>query len=337
MRLLQKSVGEKPFIELSNDDLRQLLRDFDGLPPNHHKSARHGPMSLAEICEEAQEGIREGALDPSSLGLNVPTLNRHFRFIRMAHNWVRNQTSPVPLLDWSAFSFNDARNAREQRDPFPVPVAQAIFLLSPWQGCANARQRFMLGNQIIHDSLYWVLPIIWYSGMRREEACKLRAADIKTDDSGIVYFDIADTEAGRLKTVTSRRLIPIADELLRLGLLEFVRAMNDAGEELLFPELVSKTRNMGDSYYRLGWNKIMKGLEQKPEGLTLHGIRHTVADELKAVGISEEVRADLLGHALQSETAGRYSKASRLRVLRDAVNAIPLVTQAVRPAAVRLG
>lgn len=34
MRLLQKSMGPKPFVSLSNEDLRQLLKHFDGLPPN---------------------------------------------------------------------------------------------------------------------------------------------------------------------------------------------------------------------------------------------------------------------------------------------------------------
>jgi integrase len=77
--------------------------------------------------------------------------------------------------------------------------------------------------------------------------------------------------------------------------------------------------------------KILACLEEKPDDLTLHGIRHTVADELKAAGISEEVRADLLGHTLESETAGRYSKASRLSILLEAVNKIPIVTSAVRP------
>lgn len=336
MRLLQKSMGNKAFVELSNDDLHRLLKHFDGLPPNHHKSPRHGPMSLAEICEEAQEEIRVGKLDKDSLGLNVPTLNRHFRFIRMAHDWVRRQVPQVLLLDWSAFSFDDTRNAREQRDALPVAVAEKIFALPPWQGCANARQRLKPGRHFFHDSLYWVLPIIWYSGMRREEACKLRVLDVATSDQGILYFDVADTEAGRLKTANSRRLIPVADELLRLGFADFVQAMASARHELLFPELVSDTRNMGDTYYRLGWNKICSSLDEKPAGLTIHGIRHMVADELKAAGISEEVRADLLGHALQSETAGRYSKASRLETLRDAVNTIPVVTSSVQEATVRI-
>ena len=305
MRLLQKSMGAKPFVSLSNEDLRKLLKHFDGLPPNHHKSPRHGPMTLEEICAEAQAEIAKGRFKRTALGLNVPTLTRHFRFLKMAREWVRKQNPTIQALDWSAFAFEDGRSAREQREAFPVPVARKIFRLPPWHGCANKLHRLKPGRDVYYDSLYWVLPIIWYSGMRREEACKLQVTDIAYSDDDIWYFDIDVTEAGRVKNASSRRWIPVADELRRLGFVDFVGAMRDARQKLLFPELASETRDMGDSYYRLGWMKILANLEEKPDDLTIHGIRHTVADELKAAGVDHEVRADLLGHTLESETAGR--------------------------------
>jgi integrase len=166
--------------------------------------------------------------------------------------------------------------------------------------------------------------------MRREEACKLQVTDIACSEDGIWYFDIDVTEAGRVKNASSRRWIPVADELRRLGFIDFVEAMRASRQKLLFPELVSESRTMGETYYRLGWMKILACLEEKPDDLTLHGVRHTVADELKAAGVDHEVRADLLGHTLESETAGRYSKASRLNVLLEAVNKIPVVTATVR-------
>jgi integrase len=336
MRLLQKSMGTKPFTSLSNNDLKRLLEHFERLPLNHHKSPRHVPMTLEEICAEAKREVSAGRLKKNSLGLNVPTLNRHFRFIRMAHDWMRRQVPHVQELDWKAYSFGDERTAREQRDAFPVDIARKIFRLPPWHGCANRRQRFSPGREVYHDSVYWVLPIIWYSGMRRGEACKLQVSDVADSEDGIWHFVIDVTDAGRLKTSSSRRRVPIADELLRLGFLDFVAALKSNGETLLFPELAGDTRPMGDTYYRHCWQKLLELLEVQPDGLTLHGVRHMVADELKHAGFNEEVRADLLGHALQSETAGRYSKASRLSALKQAVNAIPIVTKSVRAERTRL-
>lgn len=330
MRLLEKSMGKKPFIALTNEDLRQLLEHFDGLPPNHHKSPRHGPMSLADICAEAQRDVKRGKLEKKKLGLNIPTLNRHFRFIRMAHTWCRKYLPQLQELNWEAYSFRDSRSARDQRDAFPVDVARKLFLLPPWHGCANRRQRFKPGREVYHDSVYWVLPIIWYSGMRREEACKLQVREIVLSPEGIWYFDVVASEAGRLKNTASRRRVPIAAELLRLGFLDFVNVMKNAGEKLLFPELASDTRAMGEMYYRHAWKKLLDVFEGPTEGLSTHAIRHMVADELKAAGILHEVRADLLGHALEDETGGRYSKAARLSILQEAVDSIPVVTKTVR-------
>lgn len=330
MRLLQKSMGKKPFVALTNEDLLQLLEHFDGLPPNHHKSPRHGPMSLAEICSEAQVEVKRGKLKKTELGLNIPTLNRHFRFIRMAHTWCRKHLPQLKDLNWEAYSFRDSRNARDQRDAFPVGVARKLFLLPPWHGCANRRQRFKPGREIFHDSIYWVLPIIWYSGMRREEACKLQVHEIVLSPEGIWYFDVVASEAGRLKNTASRRRVPIANELLRLGFLDFVNVMRNAGERLLFPELASDTRAMGEMYYRHAWKKLLDVYDGPAQGLTTHAIRHMVADELKAAGIDHEVRADLLGHALEDETGGRYSKAARLSILKEAVDKIPVVTKTIR-------
>jgi integrase len=330
MRLLEKSMGTKPFVELTNEDLRQLLEHFDGLPPNHHKSPRHGPMSLEAICAEAQSEVKKGKLEKKALGLNIPTLNRHFRFIRMAHTWCRKQLPQLNELNWEAYSFRDSRNARDQRDAFPVDVARKLFLLPPWQGCANRRQRFKPGREVFHDSVYWVLPIIWYSGMRREEACKLQVSEIVLSPEGIWYFDVVASEAGRLKNTASKRRVPIASELLRLGFLDFVNVMRNAGEKLLFPELASDTRAMGEMYYRHAWKKLLEVFDGPTEGLSTHAIRHMVADELKAVRIDHEIRADLLGHALEDETGGRYSKAARLAVLQEAVDKIPVVTKTVR-------
>lgn len=49
-----------------------------------------------------------------------------------------------------------------------------------------------------------------------------------------------------------------------------------------------------------------------------------------------ETRADLVGHTMSGETAGRYSKAARLTRLKEAVDQIPKVTDRLRPLATRL-
>ncbi|MCJ8191952.1 tyrosine-type recombinase/integrase [Sphingomicrobium aestuariivivum] len=332
MRMLEKSMGAKSFIELSNNDLKQLLDHFDRLPHTHHKTPRHQDMSLEEICQEAASEVAAGKRDKGSIGLNVPTLNRHFRFIRMAHDWAVQRAPSLTNLDWAAYSFDDHRSARDVRDPFPVQLGRKILRLPPWRGCAGRSKRFVPGRELFHDAAYWVFLILWYTGMRREEACKLKTSDLSRHENGVWYFDVNDTDTGRVKNNSSRRWIPMADELIRLGLPQFSIAKKNAeGDVLLFPELKAPSRMLGDTYYRLCWNKIVAHLNEDFSGVTLHGIRHMVADELKDAGVSTEFRADLLGHTVPGETEGRYSKAARLKAMQPIVNQIPVISSTLQP------
>ena len=147
-----------------------------------------------------------------------------------------------------------------------------------------------------------------------------------------------DNSVRTLKTRTSRRLVPFHTELERLRLPEYVAALREAGETLLFPELVAESGKgtMGDAFYKLHWTKIARCLDFIEPGQAIHSFRHTVTDELKAQFVFEEVRADLVGHRIHSETGGRYSKRARLEPLQTAVNSIPNVTSTLPPPPIAL-
>ncbi len=55
---------------------------------------------------------------------------------------------------------------------------------------------------------------------------------------------------------------------------------------------------------------------------SFHSLRHTFANELKQVGVNEQVASELLGHASQSITYGRYGKESKIEVLLEEVSKI---------------
>ncbi len=55
---------------------------------------------------------------------------------------------------------------------------------------------------------------------------------------------------------------------------------------------------------------------------SFHSLRHTFANELKQVGVNEQVASELLGHASQSITYGRYGKESRVETLLNEIKKI---------------
>ena len=331
--LFGKSNGGKPLARTRQEDLNRFYDQLNRMPSTHHKSSRHEPMTIEDICVEAADRVEEAEKHEESItftiGLDVGTINRHFANLKKLCTWLASKTT-MRALDFSDYILvEEERDERTERDPYTIQQGQELFALRIWTGSLTLEDRFAKGSggRIWHDAAYWVMPIVWYSGMRREEACKLLVEDIGEED-GVPYFDIRNTRAGRVKTAKSTRKVPICAELRRLGLLDYVAAMRAAGEEYLFPEIVPGKggRPLGDVFFNTIWLKIKPLLTLIKPGQAVHSGRHMVSTELKALQTFEETRADLLGQQIGGENAVRYAGATRLEILADVVDRLPIVT-----------
>lgn len=325
--LLEQVMEGRPLAAVTHEDLVRLDNCFNRLHgPSFRKSERQRRMSILEIVDETDELVRNGKLAEDDIGLGIGTTNRHWGFLRQLTTWF-GKHQPISLLDYSAFIVDDDRDPRSLRDTYTVEEGRALFSLPPWTGCASLSRRMVPGPLITHDSCYFVPLIAWYTGLRREEICGLDLDDLVEED-GHWHFDIRVNANRRLKTKTSKRLLPLARELVRLRLPEYAAALRAEGETQLFPEIASQSgkSGMGDGFYKKWWTKIAVHLPFLERGQAIQSFRHTMTDELKAKSVVEELRADLLGHRIQSETGGRYSKAARLSELRKSVAKVPEVT-----------
>lgn len=349
--LLEQVMHGRPLATITHDDLVHLDDCFRKLHgPTFRKSPSHRSMTIWEIVAETEAKVTasEKAIAKAArrarkahdqtpfgftrddLGLGPATTNRHWGFLRQLTDWFAGH-HPLAKLDYSAFIIDPQRNPRDERQRYTEDQGRELFSLPPWTGFRSLTQRMKPGNILVHDAWYFVPLIGWYAGLRREEICGLMLDEIEQSD-GLWLFNIRPTEIRRLKTITSARKVPFAGELIRLGLPDYVTAMRDAGEVLLFPELAAESGKgtMGDRYSKRIWSKIAEALPLLQAGQATHSFRHTAIDSMKGAGISPEIRADFAGHALQGETQGRYSK-DHLPLLKQAVDVIPVVTNHLKP------
>ena len=357
--LLEQVMEGRPLATVTHDDLVKLDQCFEKLHgPSFRKSPKHRKMTIWEIIDETEDKVAAGEnakakkcgskvvsrrQDPRAskllcrddLGLGVVTTNRHWGFLRQLTTWFHKH-QPLPELDYAAFIINDTRNQRELRSPYTLEQGKEIFSLPPWTGSKSLVRRMLPGDLIVHDAWYFVPLIAWYSGLRRDEICGLEVADVQQED-GHWHLDVRPNDTRRLKTVSSERKVPVAEELERLGLIKYMEALREKGETCLFPELASESGKgtMGDVYYKRVWSKIAAALPFLAEGQGIHSFRHTAIDSMKGAGITPEIRADFAGHAMKGETEGRYSKA-HMSLLRRAVIKIPKVTGHIIPEPIAL-
>ncbi|WP_411063480.1 tyrosine-type recombinase/integrase [Vibrio rotiferianus] len=170
-------------------------------------------------------------------------------------------------------------------------------------------------NKHKHRYYFWLPLLAYFTGARLNELCQLYKADVCQID-GIWAIQIDDRFDGqKLKNLTSRRIVPIHDQLLNLGFIEFVQSVQ---HERVFPELKDSRDGFGSAASKwFGRFKTKLGFDK---GHDFHSFRHTVATQLKRHQVSHIVAGELLGHAQNNITYDRYGKGLDIASLKEVIN-----------------
>jgi len=166
-------------------------------------------------------------------------------------------------------------------------------------------------------SNYWTPLISVFSGLRLNEICSLYLDNIIQDKVNgrkkIWCFNIleeSDRPDKHLKTLSSKRVVPIHDTLIDLGFIEFVELLKKrhTNRQRLFQELKygegSYIRNVSYFFNK----KYLPLLGLKTDKKNFHSIRHTVVDHLKQRLVDISFINELVGHHHGNIDLDRYGK-----------------------------
>lgn len=302
LSLMTELLGDPVIGDVSKASLRELGRCIAVLPSNLSKRL---PGVGATDAIAALSGLPEiPRLAPNSV-------NAHYQCVRSFFGWaVENdfiERNPASAL-------RDVRVGRASEERLPLADADIVAYFAT----LDAKK----GLQPFER---WVPRILAYTGCRLGEAVQLTKADFK-QVQGIWVVDINDdTAAKRLKTPSSRRLVPLHPRLVELGLLDYV-ATRPAG--FLWPEQV----RVAASPARSNVDKIQKRLAyafrkagiSDPRKTAAHSFRHTVSQRLKSLRVEDYIIAELLGHEHGHISVGRYGGRSDLAMLHEVLARLKL-------------
>jgi integrase len=200
------------------------------------------------------------------------------------------------------FGGKKAKVAGSSYQPFTVDELQTLFGKLP---------REIPKKHTAESALPWVALIALYTGARLEEIAQLTTADVRevaANGATVWVIDVHNGGENKLKNETSARLIPVHSDLVRVGLLDYVKALK-AGP--LFPGLTRRESKGGKVGARVGelFRKKLVALKLKRDGLCFHSFRHNVATALRVAGVPQEDAARVLGHAVAGMSYGTYAQA----------------------------
>jgi integrase len=217
-------------------------------------------------------------------------------------NKVTTMTNPVRGL-----LIPKAHNKAESYEPFKLPEVQKIF------------QPALYVKKMKLPDFYWGPLVALFTGARAEEIASLDLEQIYPEN-GIWIIDILEG-----KTENAVRKVPLHDQLLALGFVEYVQCLQKAGYKKLFPHLQDGKNGykknmcrMFGEYLDLAEVNIVDPLK------VFHSFRHTVVTKLTGAGVNEGLKRAMVGHDIDTKASAHddYTHLDALTIenLQTAIN-----------------
>lgn len=306
------------------ETLRKLPTEFRWGTPTSGNMAR----PVAEVVAEAQA---MGGATPR----NDRTYNRDLTIMaRFSRELAKVSWKPRfgkdLIVDFNAFT---ATIKEDPADPDRMPWTEeqlvTAFSSPIYLGGGGCSRRYKVGridDNIWQDAAYWVPLVLAYTFVTREEACGMECDDFVFDvDTPFMLIKANMTrskdgkKAAGLKRLSRYRAIPLHPELLRLGLREYVAAMEAEGHRMIFPELyVEGMANRGGKRfyasagrYLLDYVDGITPLLRTSDGkrADLHSMRTAGGSALEESEAKQIQVDDIMGHAREGTGPRKYSRA----------------------------
>lgn len=181
---------------------------------------------------------------------------------------------------------------KKPRVPYEVAELKAVF------GHPLFHISVTLPERAGGEAARWLPVLAYYTGARIEELAQLRLVDVKEARGLGWYIDITDDDGEQhLKTVASRRRVPLRDELIDLGFLRYVKRMRQGGQRELFPKLKRSKDGKKSAGFSRWYGRFLRDQAAVTDRRkTFNSFRHLVKDLCREAGLDDPVQRALLGH-----------------------------------------
>lgn len=257
------------------------------------------PLHLNNKKEFRGKTLEEIILSYEGNTLHPRTCNKHLTNTSQLFAWAecRDYTDKNYIQKLGQF----LESGDKAREPFSEKELQLLFHTDEFKA--------INGKKFQNPHEFWLPLLSLHSGARIEELCQLHHSDI-VQIEGIWCIDINKKEDKKLKNRSAIRIIPIHQNLLEIGFLNFTAKRKNNSSPRIFSEFVRvrgslshhPSNDFGDYKTSLGFPKQIKAF---------HSFRHTVLARMETMGVAENFAAAIAGHKKKKVTFGTYGNRNR--------------------------
>ena len=272
-------IGDIPILKVTPNNARDFKKIISSLPKYRNQSPRYRGLTIKQIL--SLDGVE---------GQEPKNINKLIYRVRVFFKWLKNNYSEyVPQNHFDGLSIQE-KKFDKPRDIFTNKELHKIFDTTPFLNntIRNPHRRNKLAS-------YFVPIIAIHTGMRLEEICQLRLEDVYKEGT-VDIIRVTISKETKLKTVTSQRIVPIHENLKRVGFLEYCDYMKKQKKERVFWDLTKSRDGYGRNIGRYFMEYLRKVGVYEFQSKVFHSLRHTFITNLLQNGVREEVVNGLCGH-----------------------------------------
>ena len=320
------SVGIKDFIDekLSlrpksideiNNSLKLMIEEWEDIPigsvtremtTNFKSHIRKLPRNRNKLPEYRDKSFHEQVQMEVKDTISTTTINKHLGWCSSFYDWSINH-GYSNINPFKGLKLKRTVKPIDEIDPFTEQQLKKIF----------QKDNYLHFSEVDKGryELYWTPLIGIFTGCRLSEITQLHLDDIKkmsgSHRNKRWVFDLnVDTPDKHLKNLPSRRIVPIHETLIELGLIQFIELLKkkDPKRKKVFEELNDSNtqNNVWRNVSRWFNSRYLTSLGLKTDKNNFHSFRHTVTDHLKQKGIEPHFINELLGHGQKNIDLDRY-------------------------------
>ncbi|MBQ0942734.1 integrase [Ideonella sp. 4Y16] len=285
----------KPTTIASQTAWRDLRAFAEGLGVRHPGAVT--PEQMTAFAERMRER-----------GLAVPTINERILKVRAIYKIAvgKHVLKENPAAGTIGFKQAAARQRQKRRLSFDAADLGALFG-SP----VFTEHKRSVGQS--GEASYWLPVLMFYTGARPEELAGLALSDLQHDEKLGWYLNLIDRPSDEdadlfedgdvpkshrrtLKNAPSVRRVPVAQELIDLGLLRYAEWVRQRGAAVLFPTLTKDSHGKLSGSFSKFFGRYKRAVGITDSRKVLYSFRHTMKDMLEAAAVPSKYLKRLMGH-----------------------------------------
>jgi integrase len=316
--------GDKALGDYNHTDVAKFKNALLQMPRDYRPSK--------DFDRPFDEVAQEFKVTPAN-ARSINTIKRDMSYMSTASDilaedeWAPKVPNTKPL-DFAGVKFGKHKkvSAKTARPVWTPAHMECLFSAPLWTGGGGHLHRLdaEAGNEVYHDAAYWLPLLLYYTHATVNEIGGLRVDEVNIDDVVpnlvIKNNDIRaeDGVDGGEKNENRGRMIPLHPEILRLGFVDYVKAIRAEKHAALFPELYLNGSRVGGHQFRnIAWRHMVEwiGLHMpiptnpsSGKSADMHSIRALGSSFYAKAEVPDLMRADVMGHARTGTNALHYSK-----------------------------